>query len=86
MSKAKPNPTHRSWPKPLRGLAKLVSRVGLIPLHVSVLDKSRRLARGRRRRIHSKKMTGYLLMASIVFVLLLAAAMIGILLRVGVRN
>ncbi len=86
MSTATPNPTHRSSPKPLRGLVKLGSRVGLMPSHVSVLDKSRRLARGRKRRVHSKKMTAHLLMASIVFVLLLAAAMIGILLRVGVRN
>ena len=86
MSKATPNPTHRSWPKPLRELAKLGSRVGLTPFHVSVLDKSRRLARGRKRRIHSKNTTAHLLMVSIVFVLLLAAAMIGILLRVGARN
>jgi len=38
-----------------RGLAKLWSRVGLTHSHVSVLDASRRLAKGRKRKIHSEE-------------------------------
>jgi hypothetical protein len=72
-----------SWPKRFRGLARLWSRVGLRHSYKRGLDASWHLAKKRRQNIHSKKLTVHFLIASIVFLLLMAAAIIGILLRVG---